>query len=262
MRARVVLLVAVAVLMIGSFFLTPRLTAQGAAALSGAVTSVEEGTMEGVLVNARKEGAIFTVTVVSDAQGRYSFPRTHLEPGKYSITIRGTGYDLATPASADVTARKSATLDLKLQKTKDLASQLTSQEWLNSFPIPEETKSKLANTALACAYCHTYERIVKSKHTAEEFVSIIHRMQSYYPDGSAVSNDGRGRGHREELYGGSLGNPEGPRKERPERTDAPFGGFQKNEMPELWASLNLSGGETTWPYELKKPPPPKAAATR
>ena len=32
--------------------------------------------MEGVVVNARRDGANFTVSVVSDAQGKYSFPRT------------------------------------------------------------------------------------------------------------------------------------------------------------------------------------------
>ena len=60
----------------------------GAAALSGVVSSQEEGSMEGVVVNARRDGANFTVSVVSDAQGKYSFPRTHLEPGKYVVTMQ------------------------------------------------------------------------------------------------------------------------------------------------------------------------------
>ena len=50
-----------------------------AAALTGRVTSVEEGAMEGVLVSARKAGSTITTTVVTDAQGRYRFPRTRLE---------------------------------------------------------------------------------------------------------------------------------------------------------------------------------------
>ena len=40
--------------------------AQAAAALSGQVTSAEEGPMEGVLVSARQDGSTVTVTVVSD----------------------------------------------------------------------------------------------------------------------------------------------------------------------------------------------------
>src|SRR6266480_3577700 len=47
--------------------------------LTGQVTSSEEGTMEGVLVSARKVGSTLTTTVVSDGQGRYRFPATRLE---------------------------------------------------------------------------------------------------------------------------------------------------------------------------------------
>ena len=43
-------------------------------ALTGQVTSTEEGPMEGVLVSAKKAGSTITITVVSDEQGRYSFP--------------------------------------------------------------------------------------------------------------------------------------------------------------------------------------------
>ena len=40
------------------------------AALTGVVTSAEEGAMEGVLVSAKKNGTNITITVVTDAQGR------------------------------------------------------------------------------------------------------------------------------------------------------------------------------------------------
>src|SRR5205807_5242173 len=50
-------------------------------ALAGTVTSAEEGAMEGVLVTARRDGATFAVTVVTDAQGHYGFPAARLEPG-------------------------------------------------------------------------------------------------------------------------------------------------------------------------------------
>ena len=36
--------------------------------------------MEGVVVTARRDGANVDVSVVSDAQGTFNFPRTHLEP--------------------------------------------------------------------------------------------------------------------------------------------------------------------------------------
>ena len=47
-----------------------RVGAQGSSALIGVVTSQAEGKMEGVLVTARRDGAKFDVTVVSDAQGK------------------------------------------------------------------------------------------------------------------------------------------------------------------------------------------------
>ena len=43
-------------------------------ALTGQVTSAEEGPMEGVLVSAKRAGSTITITVVSDEQGRYSSP--------------------------------------------------------------------------------------------------------------------------------------------------------------------------------------------
>src|SRR5437016_8272022 len=95
---------------------------QGGMALTGVVTSEAEGAMEGVVVTARKAGAKLSISVVTDAQGRYSFPANRLEPGQYALTIRAIGYDLGSKASADVAAEKIATVDLKLAKTKKLAA--------------------------------------------------------------------------------------------------------------------------------------------
>src|SRR3974390_1818756 len=86
-------------------FPSPQQTAaqnQPAASLTGVVSSDAEGAMEGVVVSAKKTGSTVTVSVISDAQGRYSFPANRLGAGKYSIRIRAIGYELATPATADV----------------------------------------------------------------------------------------------------------------------------------------------------------------
>ena len=106
---------------------TAGLTAQTAStALSGVVRSAAEGAMEGVLVSVRRESANFTVTVVTDAQGLYSFPRSHVEPGTYAVTIRATGFDLPGATSVDVAAQTAATLNLALQPAEDIIDQLTS----------------------------------------------------------------------------------------------------------------------------------------
>src|SRR5580700_4625870 len=72
---------------------TGQLAAQAGPALAGKVSAGQEA-LEGVLVSAKKSGSTITVTVVSDKDGRYSFPAARLEPGRYSLRIRATGYDL------------------------------------------------------------------------------------------------------------------------------------------------------------------------
>src|SRR2546428_13915982 len=81
----------------------PQIAAQNQppAALTGQVTSKAEGAMEGVVVSAKKAGSTITVSVISDAQGRYRFPANRLEAGKKSIKIPAACYDLAAPATAD-----------------------------------------------------------------------------------------------------------------------------------------------------------------
>src|SRR5258708_40233676 len=81
-------------------------------ALTGLVTSVEEGPMEGVLVSAKSSASTVTITVVSDLEGRYRFPGSRLEPGEYAVRIRAAGYDLARASTAIVTRQKTATVDL------------------------------------------------------------------------------------------------------------------------------------------------------
>src|SRR5215469_11471893 len=73
---------------------------RGPAALSGTVSSTEEGKMEGVVVSAKRPGSTMMVSVSTNAQGQYSFPQDRLAPGAYDITIRAIGYTLrATTAT-------------------------------------------------------------------------------------------------------------------------------------------------------------------
>ena len=229
--------------------------ASDSVALSGVISTQQEGLMEGVVVSARRDGTNFTVSVVSDAKGKYSFPRTHLEPGKYALTIRAVGYDLNGPGSVTIAEGKTSNADLKLEKTKDLASQLSSLEWAMSVPGTPEQKDKVIYQTVSCAYCHAWERVVKSNHTADEFVDLITRMQKYYTDGSAVSRDNRGRGQ--------IGPPDqvAAAEQNPKWGREPFG-VPKKELAEYLTTANLSGGKTTWPYELKTLPRPKGKATR
>ena len=59
--------------------------------------------MEGVLVSAKLESSNKIVTVVSNAEGVYSFPRNRLEAGRYQLSIRAVGYVLPGASKLPVT---------------------------------------------------------------------------------------------------------------------------------------------------------------
>src|SRR2546422_84721 len=95
-----------------------------AAQFEGRIVS-PEGALEGVVVSARKADSPVTVSVVSNAEGRFSFPAARLEPGSYALRIRATGYELEAPRSIDLGDGGRTEVDLKLRKAGDLAAQLT-----------------------------------------------------------------------------------------------------------------------------------------
>jgi streptogramin lyase len=146
-----------------------------AVALAGRVSSDADGAMEGVLVRAKGEGKTISITVVTDREGRYSFPASRLAPGKFNIDIRAVGYDLASPLSVEVAAGATNRADLKLVKTKDLVSQLTSSEWLLSVPGTEAQKNQL----FRCAACHSLAPIVQSTYDEQGWLTTFARMRSY-----------------------------------------------------------------------------------
>ena len=213
----------------------PQLAAQNQApaALTGQVTSEAEGAMEGVVVSAKKADSIVTVSVVTDAQGRYSFPASRLAAGKYTLNIRAIGHELAAPTGAEVADEQTSTIDLKLRRTKDLASQLSNAEWMMSLPGTEEDKSFL----LGCVGCHTLERIVRSNHDAEEWTQVIVRMNGYGPVSQPIKPQ--------------------PMLD-PERSGSPN---QFRKQAEYLARINLSQ-VSQWEYPLKTLPRPTGRATR
>ena len=202
-------------------------------ALIGQVTSDADGAMEGVVVTAHKDGSIVSVSVTTDAQGRYAFPENRLEPGHYGIATRAVGYDLSAPAAGDVVAEKTMTADLKLKKTHNLASQLNNAEWMMSIPGTEAQKA----TLLDCVGCHTLERIVRSTHDANEWTQVITRMKGY----GAVSQPIK---PQPMLDRSRAGTPE-----------------QYRKAAEYLATINLSASDH-WSYALKTLPRPTGVSTR
>jgi streptogramin lyase len=236
MRTRQCLFAAAAALVFALFPAGP--AAAQADALAGQVSSADEGAMEGVLVSARKSGSSMTLTVVSDAQGRYRFPAERLAPGKYTITTRAAGYDLARRANTEVAAGSTATADLKLIRTRDLAAQLTNAEWLNSMPGTDQQKRPL----LGCVTCHTLERVVRSKYDTDAMAHTMRRMSTY----------------------ANQSTPLHPQRRLTTR-DTDIVGEERNKLQraqaDYFASVNLSS-HSTWEYDLKTFPRPKGRATR
>jgi virginiamycin B lyase len=206
---------------------------QPTVALTGVVTSDAEGRMEGVLVTARPAGGPIAVTVISDSQGRYAFPASKLQPGKYALAIRAAGYELAGQAGTEIGSGKTAHADIKLVKTKDLASQLTGAEWMMSIPGSEKQKRAL----FRCDQCHSLDVVAKSTYDAEGWPSALTRMQLYWLGNSTFTHPV---------------SPPRPPKEYP----------VDPELVRYLSSINLSGGKTTWAYELKTFPRPRGPDTK
>src|SRR6266404_4744618 len=146
--------------------------------LSGKVSSIEEGLMEGGLVSAKKEGSTVTTTVASNTKGEFSFRADRIEPGRYNVTIRAAGYVLAGPKQVDVAAGALASADIKLAKAKSIQAQLSSGEWIMSAPGDDRTKSFLPD----CVGCHTLQRVFSAIHTPEEWKNVFARMGRYAPE--------------------------------------------------------------------------------
>ncbi len=202
-------------------------------ALSGQVSSVEEGAMEGVLVSAQKDGSSIRTTVVTDAQGRYAFPAGRLAPGNYKISIRAVGYELDGAGAAAVAGDKASSTDLKLKKTGNLAAQLTNSDWMASLPDSPQRR-----VIASCTTCHTLQRIVESKYTADDFMALVPRMMRY----------------------GAMSKPNHPQV-APDRspTSAPKGDVLSGFATYL-ASVNRST-QPSFAFPLKTTPRPSGRAT-
>jgi virginiamycin B lyase len=200
-------------------------------ALSGVVSSAAEGVMEGVLVSATRLGGNISMTVVSDKQGRYGFASNAIPQGRYKLSIRAVGYDLSQPELIVEVRQQPVTADLILNKGRDVASQLSSAEWLMSVPGTSAQKNEL----FKCVLCHTATPIVTSRYDQTSWLVTIDRMRNYGPASSL---------------------------EKPQML--PFHQQQRPgdvEFAKYLSSINLSA-RPQWDFELKTLPRPRGDATK
>jgi streptogramin lyase len=218
-----------------SFLLVSAAYPQAPAALTGEVSSAEEGSMEGVVVSAKRDGSTISVSVITDAKGRFAFPAARLEPGRYTLKARAAGYELDGTRATEVAAGSEAKADIKLRKSKNLSAQLTNAEWMTSMPGTDEQKRFLLN----CNSCHTVERIMKSSYDADGFMQIFQRMAGYYPGSTPLKP--------QRLAGKAM-------------RDVERGGNGR-KTAEWLATVNLSQ-QQTWSFPLKTEPRLKGRSTR
>ena len=108
-----------------------------------------------------------------------------------------------------------------------------------------------------CGFCHDMERVMRSRYTAAQMLSVVGRMATYAADNtsacgikSLIHCDATTPGRAQPQ---SVAQP-------PEALSAP--GSEAKVMADYLASLNLSGGRTTWSFPFKPLPRPKGKGTR
>ena len=128
--------------------------AAGGLALTGKVTAGQEA-LEGVLVSAKKSGSTITVTVVSDKDGRYSFPGGKARARRH---IRCASGRPATISTVRARSRSQRTRPrppiLPCARRRISPRNFRNAEWLASMPGTDAQKGQLLN----CVGCHTLER--------------------------------------------------------------------------------------------------------
>lgn len=221
------IVVATTLLSSGLAFAAPR-----SFVLSGRVSAVSADAIGGAIVSATDAASRIVVSVVADDAGRYHFTSDILKPGNYTLSVRAAGYDLPADAQVSVKAGRDVDTDLSLRPTKDLAAQLTNAEWLRSFPGATSEKKLL----LECMSCHTLERIARSTFSADEFIPILHLMQSF------ANNTIQAHVQK---------------RVAPQPTDEAL----VRQAADYLSTINLRG-KTVWDYKLQTSPRPSGRAAK
>ncbi len=219
----------------------------GPSSVLGGKVLVAGKPFEGVLVNLRSEGSGWLVSVASDQQGNYGFPVQRLSPGSYTLSVRATGFALAPGQSTEVVVRgEPESRDIELVAVTDrtlLSQQLTSLEWLQSWPGDDRDKSAMMHNLVNCMFCHSLERIARSNYDAEGFLPVMQRMLTYETDHSSAVRTQR------------VAPP-------PPLENLSWFGTDARRIARYLATVNLSDGREDWPYDFNFLPRPKGEETR
>ena len=163
-----------------------------AAELTGTVRDTDGAALAGVMITAgpaRPQVGEVTVTVFTDAQGRYRLDTASADPATWTVRARALG--LATQTLPADTAGA-----ITLQAAANLADQVPASAWLQGLPDDDETRHAL----WICAGCHQlpsarmrrYAELTAGRNEADR-IAAWHAMVQYMrvktfdlgPEGSA-----------------------------------------------------------------------------
>lgn len=231
------------------------LPARAASLLTGSV-SAPSGKLEGALVRATDLKTGNSISVFSQADGRYAFPSDTLKAGAYKIDIRASGYELAAPIQVELANGKTQQVPIKLEHVKDPSTQWTNAEWIAALPAHTEDGVDQRFVMNMCVHCHSIEKVLRTTYGESILIPTIGRMSSY-----AVSSIPERIVLRPDAVP-HAGAPAGTPEMSSDELALLFKGSIVERMAKYIASVNLSGERSAFPYTPKALPLPKGDATK
>ncbi|GAC1666906.1 MAG: carboxypeptidase regulatory-like domain-containing protein [Steroidobacteraceae bacterium] len=143
-----------------------------ASTLTGTVRNTSGGSAAEVFITAHDPQRKMSVTVLSDAKGRYRIDS--LFPGTYTVRARKAGFADGSVASFSL-EEKDALLDLKLQPEDGAHLATPGAAWLQSLP----NSPHKATFITSCTICHDMGSVItRTPRDAAGWAKIIQQMRS------------------------------------------------------------------------------------
>ena len=167
--------------------------------LAGKVTSPDGAPMAGVVVSARGDGRTITISVFTDAAGKYYFPS--MPAGHYAIWAQAIGYEPARRAlELGVTRRE----DFALSARKDFERELSGADFLAALPDRTADDKRMKRLVRNnCTGCHTASFPLQHRFDVAGWTAVLDLMKTVNVGGIYLGPDHRPNamidGHEKEL---------------------------------------------------------------
>ncbi|OFW27054.1 MAG: hypothetical protein A3J28_14530 [Acidobacteria bacterium RIFCSPLOWO2_12_FULL_60_22] len=143
--------------------------------LSGLVRSEKGEPLEGILVRAKRDGVNKALTVASDAQGKYRFPK--LEAGRYVVEIaRADGMEEPRKSGVEIKASQESRADFQIGAAQDIEQHIAGVDWIRNLPGTAEQQELISDT---CMHCHT-GILARSRFDKDNWLKIVRLMRGVH----------------------------------------------------------------------------------